>query len=310
MAPKCFSLTRAMKSWFRLSFSRAGLKSVSVDLPDGTTLHCWIPKTYKPSLPNLVLIHGMGSDSMWQWRDLVHRFSPHFNVYAPDLVFFGTSYTTSPERSESFQGRCVAGAMESLGVGRMHVAGCSYGGIIAYSMAAQFPERVERVVLCCAGVSMEEKDMDEGMFQMKSVDEAVSMLLPQTPEKSKELIALSVYKPPKSMPSCIYQDFIDVMLTENLTERAELIRALHKDRKLSNLPKISQPTLMIWGEYDKVFPLELAHRLKRHLDDAPRLVVIKDAGHILSMEAPKELYKHTKEFLLEPLASSMYNGKQ
>ncbi|KAI8005977.1 hypothetical protein LOK49_LG07G00857 [Camellia lanceoleosa] len=55
----------------------------------------------------------------------------------------------------------------------------------------------------------------------------------------------------------------EVMCTKYLQERKELVQALHKDIKLSDLPKITQPMLIIWGNQDQIFPLELAHRLKR-----------------------------------------------
>lgn len=182
----------------------------------------------------------------------------------------------------------------------MSVVGMSYGGFVGYSMAAQFPEAVERVVICAAGVCMEASDMEKGLFTVKSMDEAVEVLLAQTPDKLRELTTISFYKPPKTVPSCFLSDFIDVMNTEYFQERKELIEALHKDRKLSDLPKIAQPTLLIWGESDRIFPLELAHRLERHLGENAELVIIKKAGHAINMEKPKELYKHLKSFLLDP----------
>lgn len=100
--------------------------------------------------------------------------------------------------------------MDSLEVQTTNVVGISYGGFVSYSMAAQFPERLEKVVLCCAGVCLEEKDMADGMFVVKNVDEAASILLPQTPAKLKELIRLTFVKPARTMPTCIIDDFIDV----------------------------------------------------------------------------------------------------
>lgn len=131
-------------------------------------------------------------------------------MYVPDLLFFGESYTTRAERSEAFQAQCVMRAMEAAGVNRMRVVGLSYGGFVAYSMAAQFPEKVEKVVIGCAGVCLEEKDMENGMFKVKNVDEAVTILLAQSPQKLRELLKLSFYKPIKHVPSCFLSDFIDV----------------------------------------------------------------------------------------------------
>lgn len=186
----------------------------------------------------------------------------------------------------------------------MNLVGISYGGFVGYSMAAQFPERVVKVVLCCAGVCLEEKDMEEGMFKVKSVGEAAGILLPETPEKMKQLVELTFVKPIKVMPTCFLTDFIDVMCTEYRQEKKELIETLYKDRKLSNLPKITQPTLIIWGEQDQVFPLELAHRLKRHLGENAQLVVIKKAGHAINLEKSKELYKSLKSFLVDSISPS------
>ncbi|KAJ8769661.1 hypothetical protein K2173_005264 [Erythroxylum novogranatense] len=301
MSSRCFSFTATRDSCFRYSFSRAGLRSCTTDLGDGTIMHCWVPKTHDHSKLTLLLIHGFGANAMWQFNDLIPKFRNKFNIYVPDLLFFGDSFTSRPDRSETFQAQCVMGLMDAHGVEKMDVMGLSYGGFVAYHMAAQHKERVGRVVLGCSGVSFEEKDMDEGLFRVKSVDEAVSILLPQTPEKVRELVRMTFYKHPPNMPSCFARDFIEAMCTEHRQERKELIQDLHKDRKLSNLPKITQPVLLIWGDHDQVFPLELAHRLKRHIGENAQLVIVKNAGHALNAEKPKELYKHMKSFLIDSL---------
>ncbi|CAK9163264.1 unnamed protein product [Ilex paraguariensis] len=315
---KCFSFTATRNSCYKFSFTIAGLKSSSTDLGDGTVIHCWVPKTHKAHKPNLVLIHGIGANAMWQWNEFISPLISKFNVYVPDLVFFGESYTSRPERSESFQAQCVMRAMEAHGVNKMNLVGLSYGGFVGYSLAAQFPAAVERVVICCAAVCMEDKDMEEGMFIKKSVEEVMSVLFAQTPEKLREMITVSFYKPPKTLPSCFLSDFIEFELltllpemenyglkrvikdvpgmheapaiagrideletgillrllcsgpliaswgklwtkvccdapvlvamkwgkkemhTVYVQERKELVQALHKDRKLSDLPKITQ----------------------------------------------------------------------
>lgn len=95
-------------------------------------------------------------------------------------------------------------------VGKVSLVGISYGGFVGYSMAAQFPASVERVVVCCAGVCLEERDMGEGLFRVADLEEAARILLPQTVEKLRELTKLSFVRPARGVPSFILSDFIHV----------------------------------------------------------------------------------------------------
>ncbi|PON55920.1 Epoxide hydrolase-like [Parasponia andersonii] len=304
---KCFNFTASRDWFYRRSFFAAGLRSVTTDLGDGTVMHCWAPKPHRnepEDRPALVLLHGFGANATWQYGDHLRHLTGRFNVYVPDLLFFGESHTAAPERSEAFQAQCVRRLLaEAHGVRNMSLVGISYGGFVAYSVAAQFPEMVERVVLCCAGVCLEEADMAEGMFRVPDLDEAAVILLPQTPEKLRELMRLSFVKPARGVPSCFLSGFIDVMCTEFVEEKRELIRSILKGRKLSNLPQITQPTLIIWGDQDQIFPLELGYRLKRLLGENAELVIIKNAGHAVNLEKPKEFVKHLKFFLVNSLLS-------
>lgn len=301
---KCFSFVASRDTCYRYSFETTGLRSVSKNLGEGTTIHCWAPKIHNPKKPTLLLLHGFGANAMWQWDYYLSKLTSRFNVYVPDLIFFGDSFTTRLDRTESFQAQCMARMMgpDGFGVARMSVAGVSYGGFVAYAMAAQVPEMVEKVVLICAGVCLEEKDVEERLFKVANVAEAAELLVPKTPEKLRELMKLSFYnyQPRKHIPSCFLADYIQVMCTEYCEEKKQLIEALQKDRKLANLPKINQPTLIIWGEHDQVFPIELAHRLKRHIGENSQLVIVKKAGHAINLEKPKKLCKLMKSFLTDP----------
>ncbi|KAL3830421.1 hypothetical protein ACJIZ3_019223 [Penstemon smallii] len=316
---KCFSITSSINSCIKSAFTISGLRPSSTDLGDGTVMFCWLPKTRNPTRPNIVLIHGFGANALWQFFDTVRFLTPHFNVYVPDLVFFGDSASTRSDRTESFQAQCVKRVMEANSVEKMVVLGLSYGGFVAYSMAAQFKECVERVVICCSGVCLEEKDLKEGLFPVRSVEEAAAILLPRTAEKLRELLRLTFVKPPKGLFSCLLNDFIDEMCGQCVEEKKELLHAVVKDRKLSDIPKISQPTLIVWGDQDRVFPVELAYRLKRlilkfsllietsliyrHLGENAELVVIKNTGHAFICEKTKEFHSHLKSFLFNQKSS-------
>ncbi|MBA0863365.1 hypothetical protein Goshw_020008, partial [Gossypium schwendimanii] len=266
-----FSFTASRDWFYRYSFANAGLRSIRTDLGEGTVMHCWVPKCHNASRPNLLLVHGFGANAMWQYGEHLRHFTSRFNVYVPDLIFFGESYTTRSERTESFQAQSLMKLMEAHGVPRMSLVGISYGGFVGYSMAAQFPEKMEKLVLCCAGVCLEEKDLEEGLFNVSDLNEALSILLPQTPERLRDLIKFSFAKPiGKWVPSFFLSDFIDSLL-------------------------------IIWGEEDKIFPLELGYRLKRHVGEEAKIVVIKNAGHAVNIEKSKDFMKHLKSFLFDSL---------
>lgn len=197
---------------------------------------------------------------------------------------------------------------------RLSLVGLSYGGFVAYSMAAQSMEEgaavaVERVVICCAAVCIEEREIKEGMLSVSDLEQAAGILVPQTPARLRELMSytLSRHPPLGLIPSCLLSDFIDAMCADYIEQKRDLVREIPRNRKVSEIPKITQPTLIIWGEHDHIFPVELGHRLKRHIGDNAHLVVIKDTGHAFNMEKPKEFHKLLKMFLVDrqpPPASS------
>lgn len=293
----CFSFTASGNRCLRIYFSSAGMKSKQTELDDGTTMHCWVPKK-TGNKPALILIHGFGANAMWQWSSQIRPLRRHFNLYVPDLIFFGRSFTTRPERTEIFQSQCVMKLVEKLGVSKFHVVGVSYGGFVAYHLAHLYPDAVQKVLLVASGISFEEKDMTERLFDAPDLETAISVLLPQTAANLRKLLKLSFVKPPRMVPSCLLQDFIANMVTDRREERIELIKHLTGGRKASDLPVINQETLIIWGEQDRIFPLELGNRLKRHLGDRAELVLFKDAGHGVHLEKSTKFNKQLKKFLL------------
>ncbi|GAB2290655.1 hypothetical protein Dimus_024931 [Dionaea muscipula] len=239
---RCFSLVNLLDGCFGSIFSKSGLRPTTTDFGDGTVMHCWVPKRRKESKPDLVLIHGFGVNTTWQWVGSICHLTADFNVYVPDLVFFGESRTTRPERTVGFQAECVMRVLEANEVRKVRaVVGLSYGGYVAYSMAARYGgEKVERVVICCSAVCVEEKDLTEGKFVVPDVEAAVDVLTPQTPEKLMELLGYAIYRPPKYLPACFLNDFIQVMCTDYVEQRRDLVRTIIQDRKISEIPKINQ----------------------------------------------------------------------
>ncbi|XP_029123783.1 guanine nucleotide-binding protein alpha-1 subunit isoform X2 [Elaeis guineensis] len=255
------SLVAVREAVLCLAFLRRGLvpRTVAVG-PTSASLHFWIPAAHRPGRPSLVLVHGFGGNAKWQWERQIGPLSRSFDLYIPDLVFFGRSRSDGEDRSVGFQARCVVEGMRRLGVEQYAVVGISYGGFVAFRMAVMAAEAVDRVVILTAGICSAEKRRELVRNEGRDVSE---ILLPQRAEDLVTLLRRSMYRPPRWIPAFLLRDFIEVMYKDRRKERVELLKELlQKGVDMEPLPVLKQETLILWGDQDKVFPLSLAYQLQ------------------------------------------------
>ncbi|KAL9672920.1 hypothetical protein QQ045_029173 [Rhodiola kirilowii] len=118
---------------------------------------------------------------------------------------------------------------------------------------------------------------------------------------SRRMVTCQAMKPRK--------DDVKLMLRKHriLITRFQLFAGLR-------MPSISKRFLLI----HRVVMLKTKHSrlknqseiLRRHLDEKPQLVIIKRAGHAVNVEKPKQIYKHMKEFLVDPKQESKDDGNK
>ena len=100
------------------------------------------------SKPTLVMIHGYTA-SLYVWKTVAPMLAHSgFHIVALDLLGFG--YSDKPswfDYAITSQARMVARFMNRLGIGRATIVGSSYGGAVAATLALDYPERVEKLVL-------------------------------------------------------------------------------------------------------------------------------------------------------------------
>ncbi|CAI0470689.1 unnamed protein product [Linum tenue] len=205
--PSAFALSDACIS---LYFRLCGLSPVSIDVDDTTTLHFWATagRNFRPSL---VMIHGKCGDSRWQFMyQQVGHLSRRFDLYIPDLLFFGKSYTARKERSEVFQAECLAEGLRRLGVDRFSIYGISYGGYVGYHLADMIPDRVDKVVLMSTGVGCNDDQKDKLVAKLGR--DPKLLLVPRTTEDLRQLMLKSVYRSGymKLVPDSFLQDYVNV----------------------------------------------------------------------------------------------------
>ncbi|GJT69455.1 alpha/beta hydrolase fold-1, partial [Tanacetum coccineum] len=116
-------------------------------------MHIWGAKNRVYKKANLVLIHGFGGNSKWQFLLQIRQLARDFNVYVPDLVYFGESYSSKPDRSVGFQAKCVCDGLKNMRVDKFSVYAISYGGFVGYRMAEVYDDMVEKLVIVSSGIN-------------------------------------------------------------------------------------------------------------------------------------------------------------
>ncbi|CAN0906959.1 Monoacylglycerol lipase ABHD6 [Linum grandiflorum] len=296
-------LATLLDTLLSLYFMSCNMFPCTIDLDDNnadnqtTTVHFWMTGHRKESRPSIVLIHGFGGNSRWQFYNQVGHLSKHFNVYIPDLLYFGKSYSSGSDRSIEFQADCIGRGLRKLGLERYSIVGLSYGGYVGYRMAAELYE-VEKVVIISSGICQSKQQMEEQLKKLGDDDKIEELLVPQKPEDVRKMVKLAMYKSTRFhfTPDFLLAGFIKAINNKNREEKLELVDHLLKKRD-SKPPVITQETLLIWGEQDQVFPLHLAYQLQRHLGPNARLEVLKETGHGANIDSPEEVNRLITSFV-------------
>jgi pimeloyl-ACP methyl ester carboxylesterase len=206
----------------------------------------------------------------------------------------GAGGSSDPPESFGIAGYadCLAGFVDKLRLGRPHVAGLSFGGILALELYDRHPTIPMTLVLASAYAgwrgSLAPDTAEERLQQALALadlspDEFVGTLLPtmfseNTPRESIDELHAS-------------------MLAFHPAGFRAMARASAEDLR-AVLPQINVPTLLIYGDGDVRAPLNVAEELNESIPGA-RLVVLPDAGPVCNIEAPEEFNSAVRDFLHE-----------
>jgi pimeloyl-ACP methyl ester carboxylesterase len=94
----------------------------------------------------LLLIHGWPQTSHC-WHKMMPELARHFHVIAPDLRGFGLSEKNGFPLSRKQLAADMVSLLDALGIEKAHVAGHDWGGMVAFKLALDFPERVKTLCL-------------------------------------------------------------------------------------------------------------------------------------------------------------------
>ncbi|XP_020272735.1 uncharacterized protein LOC109847914, partial [Asparagus officinalis] len=289
-------------SFVRRYFTAAGLRQQTLAVDSDTTIRYWASESLQGPNPPVLLIHGFGPHATWQWRHQVRPLSRHFPLVVPDLLFFGGSTT---KWSELFQAETLVRFMDHLRIKNFYVVGTSYGGFVAYHVARMCGGRVPGAVIASSDVLKGEED-DMMLRERTGVGSAVELMLPRSTGTLRKLIGFAMYKPPRFLPEFALKDAIENLYSQNLKEKVELIKGITLGNKSEfQLTPLSQDVLIIWGDHDRIFPLDKAYKLKEKLGEKARLEIVKKTGHMPNTENPTRFNELLLNFFLNDSKSSI-----
>lgn len=244
----------------------------------------------------LVLISGLGYP-MWQWHKMVPYLAEYFQVITFDNRGVGQSDKPAGPYTAQMLAMDTVGLMDALGVEKAIIAGHSMGGFIAQAIAIDYPQRLEKLILCSTNFG--------GPHHVPVTPEAMKVLTdvtsdaltrfrnglvvstaPGWAEKNREMIEEWVkWRVANPIEPAPYQAQLAIGL-------GLLPEAAAFENKLSN---ISVPTLILFGAHDKVVPAANADLLAKQLP-VSQICILPDAGHFFPIEVPEAASRVIIEF--------------
>jgi 3-oxoadipate enol-lactonase len=229
--------------------------------------------------PVLVLSNSLGT-SLEMWDDLAPVLGDRFRLLRYDTRGHGRSPAPPGPYAIGDLGRDVVRLLDRLGIERASFCGLSVGGMTGMWLAAESPERVERLVLLCTSA----------LLVPKSVwDERIATATEQGMTALVDGVIERWFTPAFRSENPATVEKMATTLRETDPEGYAGCCAAIRDMDLRDrLPSIEAPTLVVSGAEDPATPPEHG-RLIRDAIPGARFEVVPGAAHIANVERPEEI---------------------
>ena len=264
----------------------------------------------------LVLVHGQLSSSR-HFKPLIPLLCEEYQVYTIDMRGFGGSSYVTPVESLHELADDLAEFSRIMGINKAVYAGWSTGGCVVMSLAANYPELVDKLILITsasykgyalqksdehfmpiAGTRVETKE-EMGTFpaltypashalktkdyalMKERIDIAMHHITTPTPEDEKELL------------DAVFQqrNYLDVQWALNMFDISD------EPTGNGNIHDIKAPVLSLWGEDDVLISRYMAEETVAALGDKAKFVVFTKCGHNMMMDRTEAMVKEMDQFM-------------
>ena len=254
--------------------------------------------------PPVLLLHGF-PQHWYSWRLVIPALSGTHTVMAMDLRGFGWSEIAWEGFDKETMASDVLGVIDALGLDRVHIVGHDWGGWIAYLLALQHPERVERLMTLNAPLPFARPTPAHAVGLIRP--HHLLMASPLSPRilKLRPYVAWSLRRRSRgnaNLPGPVRDRYwLDIRASTRARAAMLLHRSWVRDEAVRVLAgryrseRLTTPTLALFGERDPVTPPRLVADDGRHADDL-RVEGVPGAGHLLPEERPDLVAERALEF--------------
>jgi pimeloyl-ACP methyl ester carboxylesterase len=245
----------------------------------------------------IVLLHGT-SDSLHTWGGWTERLARDRRVIRVDLPGFGLTGPAPDgdyrvERYVAF----VSALLDALDVRQCVLGGNSFGGWVAWETALAQPDRVQALILVdSAGYPLESQSVPIG-FRIAQVPGLNRLMRSVLPRGVIESSVRNTYGDPSRVTEKLVDRYYELTLREG--NRAALATRFAAGRWAADparVRQLQQPTLILWGEHDRLIPLRYGEQFHRDIAGSS-LVVFPGLGHVPQEEDPVATVAAVRDFL-------------
>lgn len=281
--------------------SRAELEARYLDAPTdlievaGALLH--VRDSGPRDAPAIIMLHGFGS-SLHTWEAWAGSLSDAFRVIRFDLPGSGLSPPDpTGDYTDARSLQLLAALMDQRGVAKASLIGNSIGGRIAWNFGARNPARVTKLVL----VSPDGFASPGFEYGRKPEVPRLAQLMRYTlPKPLVRMNLAPAFGDRSTMTEDLVTRYYDLMLAPGARDAmiARMEQTVLRD-PVPMLQSIQAPTLLLWGELDRLIPVTNAADYLKAMPHA-RLVSLPGIGHVPQEESPEASLAPVRAFLSEP----------
>lgn len=265
----------------------------------------------------LLLIHG-NMNSSKHWDLVMENLDESYKIFAVDLRGLGESTFNSPVDSIKDFSEDIKLFVDALGLNKFHICGWSTGGAVAMQFAANHPDYVEKMILLAPASTRgypyftydENKNLVRPTTKEEIANDPVKAIPVLTAYQNKDeeflrnLMNLLIYdrnQPREERYKEYVQDYYTQRNLIDIYHALNIFNISDESNGISagtgEVKQIKAPTIILWGEHDKVVTKEMVLEIEQDFDGLATLKVLSGCGHSPLVDDLEQLLKEMTAFL-------------